>query len=156
VQSPHRILISTAALSALALAGGCRNPVDPRVCPQTYEFGNTGCYQVAGQVVGLQGQILTGTYVRARPVSNTGGFGSDSRQTDAAGRFQVRAMRVRGRPPADGSPDTLSVWVIASDVHYDVIGNPVYIRDSVFTTITVAPVGAAPLTTEVLITLPEP
>lgn len=160
-QLRQRSLISRVVPSALiGLLAGCHNPTengDPRACEQTYEFGNTGCFEVSGQVVGLRGQALGGILVGPRPLAGpSASFNSAYRTTDSTGRFRVRLSRMVGTPPANAAPDTLSVYVVGLDPRSAGLGVPPTARDSVLTVVTVAPVGAVPNSAEVRIILPVP
>lgn len=147
-------------LALILLMAGCRNAAengDPRVCQQTYEFGNTGCFEVAGQVVGARGQALSGISVGLRPILGPNmAFTSNYQMTDAMGQFRIRLSRMLGRPPLDVRPDTVSVVVVATDPTSAGVGVPAHVVDSVLTLVTVAPVGAIPVTAEVRIFLPVP
>jgi hypothetical protein len=61
-----------------------------------------------------------------------------------------------GDRPAGTGPDTISVYVIATDPLSAGVGIPATIRDSVLTTATVAPVGEIPEPAAVRITLQKP
>ena len=157
----HPPLISRAALTVLlGVLDGCHNAADdgdPLACRQTYEFGNTGCFEIAGHVVGARGQGLEAILVSTRPPSGPdAAFNSGYPTTDSTGRFRIRAARMLGQPPANGAPDTLSVYVFAVDIRGLGVGVPATIRDSVLTVVTVAPVGTAPQVAGVHITLPIP
>lgn len=154
------------ACAAAAVVTACRSPVgqrdearSSRTCPQTYEFGNTGCVEVIGQVVGLRGQPLTGISVGLRhtSVSEAPGqaFSSAFTWSDSAGAFRLRAMRMVGRPPRTG-PDTISLWVHGADPRSSGVGVPARVRDSVLVVGTVSPVGAVPEPTVVRLVLPAP
>ena len=132
---------------------GCRNPSDPppvdeRTCYQTYEFGNSGCLEVTGQVVGANGQPLIDVPVFGRVVPDTGFLVFDvTARTDTAGRFRLRATRMVG--PVTPRRDSIRVCVGAMWI-------PTRARDSVFVTTTVAPVGEIPDALNVRIALPVP
>ena len=140
-----------AALAALTIGlAGCRNPDAPdrQACYQTYEFGNTGCLEVTGQVVGTNGQPLKDVPLFARSVPDTAGIAFVSGlTTDASGKFRVRAIRMLGQPTAHR--DSARVYVGA-------LWRPTLIRDSVFVTATLAPVGKIPDAVDVRIVLPVP
>lgn len=125
-------------------------------CRQTFEFGNTGCAEVRGRVVGAAGQTLAGISVVPWPVSTQAAFATDYAMTDGAGQFRVRMSRMIGRPPEGGAPDTLSVWIVAADPRSAGVGVPANVRDSVLTVVTVAAVGTVPTSAEVHITLAVP
>lgn len=138
----------------------CHNPaetVDARECQQSYEFGNTGCFEVSGEVVGLRGQALDGIVVIPRPVPREYvGFSSPDQTTDVTGRFRIRPARMLGGPPANAAPDTISVYLVAADPRSAGFEVPATVRDSVLCVVTVAPVGTIPTATEVRIVLPVP
>lgn len=147
-------------LALIILMAGCQNAAengDPRACQQTYEFGNTGCFEIVGQVVGARGQALSGISVGARSeVGPSTLFTSNYQMTDAMGQFRIRLSRMLGHPPLDARPDTLSVFVVAADPRSASVGVPASVVDSVLTLVTVAPVGAIPVTAEIRIILPVP
>lgn len=158
-QRLFRVVPYVAALVTLAFSVACRDPIEAGIagaCPQTYEFGNTGCFEVRGTVVGTAGQALAGIFVGPRPITTRAGFNSYFATTDAAGRFNVRLARMFGRPPLDGTPDTLSVYVVAVDPRTAGVGIPATVRDSALVVVTVAPVGAVPTPNEVRLTLAVP
>ena len=144
----------------LAVLAGCQGSTDPvrddGACRQSYEFGNTGCLEVRGQVVSTAGQPLAGIVVAARSPSTQMGFGAGFVATDASGGYRVRLSRMLGGPPRSGGPDTVSVYVIATDPRSAGVGVPARIRDSVLVPVTIAPVGRVPSPAEVHFTLPLP
>lgn len=137
---------------------GCRHPTavsDSRACQQsTGEFGNSGCFLVAGRVVGISGRTLGGIVVGVRPVSTNAAFDPPYQTTAQDGHFQLRPSRMLTLPPAT-DPDTLSVYVIATDPTSAGVGVPASVRDSVLVRVTVAPVGTVPDSVDVRVTLPE-
>ena len=146
-------------LAIVSLIAGCNRPAntgDPRACQQTYEFGNTGCFEVAGQVVGARGQSLGGVYVIPRPLREANYFNGALQMTDSAGRFRIRVMRMLGNAPVDGSLDTLSVYVVAVDPRSAGVGMPARVLDSVLTIAAVAPIGVIPASGDVRILLAVP
>jgi hypothetical protein len=150
----RRVLFGhVATLGILAACG--RDPVsggDSRACRQTYEFGNSGCFEVEGQVVNVAGQGLAGIYVGPRYLSMRDYFNTSYATTDTGGRFRLRLMRFGARPTGLQS-DTLSVYITAFDARTAGVGVPATSRDSVLAVVTVAPVGTAPVPTMVRITL---
>lgn len=150
----------TGLLTLILLMAGCQSAAehgDPRACQQTYEFGNTGCFEVAGQVVGARGQALSGISVGLRPIPGLHTlFSANYQVTDAMGQFRIRLSRMLGFPPSDARPDTLSVVVFATDPRSAGVGVPALVVDSVLTLVTVAPVGVVPKATEIRILLPVP
>ena len=129
-------------------------------CPQTSEFGNTGCFEVRGQVIGAAGQPLAGIFVGPKPAPSPhpvpvpAMFNTVNVPTDSAGQFRVRLMRMFGDAPAGGEPDTLSVYVVAVDRSSGGLGVPPRIRDSALVLVRLAPAGAVPTPVKVRITLP--
>ena len=156
----RRSALVPACLAVACLVVACREPTDAAradgACRQTYEFNNSGCFEVRGQVVGAGGQGIAGIYVGPRPVSTRGGFNTAYTTTDAAGQFRIRLSRMFGSAPAAGQPDTLSVHVVAFDPRSAGVGIPARVRDSVLTIVTVAPVGATPTPVDVRIVLTAP
>ena len=158
-QSPHQTATRLTALVYASGAVACHDPTDARLdgaCRQTYEFGNSGCFEVRGEVVGTSGQPLRDILVGPRPASSRAEFNADYAATDAMGRYRVRLSRMAGSPPASGLPDTLSVYIVAADPRSAGVGIPARVRDSVLAVVTVAPVGAVPTPSEVRITLAIP
>jgi hypothetical protein len=154
-----RAAVRTIVVALIGASASCRNAANAdgsRACQQTYEFGNTGCFELAGRVVGLRGQALAGMSVGPRPVSGPHLFNADYRTTDEAGHFRIRLSRMVGSPPASPARDTLSVYVVAADPRSAGLGTPATIRDSVLTLVTVAPIGTLPEPAEVRIVLPVP
>ena len=152
------IAMYVAALAALAACGSSsptRAEVDPRLCDQTYEFGNFGCTDIAGQVLGSAGQPLPGISVGPRYLPDRHDFNSPFVDTDAEGRFHLRLHRF-GAPPPAGQPDTVSLYIRALDFRSAGVNIPARVRDSVLIQVTVAPVGAVAPVTEVVLRLPTP
>jgi hypothetical protein len=150
IRSQSPITLGLLALAAIVLS--CDNPIGiygQRPCEQTGEFTNTGCFEVAGQVVGGDGLPLSGITVQPRPLSNVGtdappiglrGFDSNYTITNATGHFSVRLHRMTGGKPASG-PDTVSVYVQLRRNG----GGSTQPMDSVRTLVTVSPVGEVPV-----------
>jgi hypothetical protein len=134
----------------LLLALGCNSasPEEQSVtCPQTYEFGNTGCIRLAGQVVDSSGQPVQGAVVGPRYLPPPGtSLNIVYATTGSDGRWFLQLTRFDGPPHA--SPDTVSLYVQA--VLVDTI---VHARDSTLVTATVTPVGSIPDTTFVTLHL---
>lgn len=143
-----------ASLILLGVAG-CRGPTDNSdgVCPQTYEFANTGCLEVRGVVVGMRGQPLPGISVVSR--STQAGIAASPATTDATGSYRLRLMRMTGARPQAG-PDTASVYVVASDRTSADVGAGARVRDSVLALGTIAPVGQVPTPSQARVVLPFP
>ena len=135
-----------ALLLALSLAA-CRHPAsddgDPDACQQTYEFGNLGCAEVRGQVLGSGGTPLAGVSVGPVYPAGTGGYNSPVVDTDPEGRFSFRIHRFAG-DVAPTSPDTFSIYVRAAVRPPPVVGVPSPARDSALVRLTLAPVGRIP------------
>jgi hypothetical protein len=138
---------------AVALLLGCRDvaePPDSRACPQTYEFGNTGCTVIAGDVRGARNQPLAGISVGPRPSADGGQFNTPYVSTNDNGRFQLRLTRF-----ASAVSEGASVWIRAT-----VVPTPeeriATIFDSVLVRVRIAPVGQVPDTADVTIVLPVP
>jgi hypothetical protein len=144
------------SLAALIFSVACRNPAesgDPTACQQTYEFGNTGCFEVSGQIVGARGQALNRISVVVRTL---GDFSTGATTfTDTTGSFRLRAFRMIGRPPAAG-PDTASAYVIAADPRTAGLNIPATVRDSILVLMTLTPVGSVPTPAQVTIALRVP
>lgn len=146
-------------LSTVFGALSCRAPVellDERgACPQTYEFGNFGCAEVRGQVLGSAGQPLRGVDVGPRYFAGTeGGYNTYYTTTDSAGRFSFRVTRFSPRSaPVD--PDTFSIYVRAS-VRPPPGGAAPLAMDSTLTRLTLAPLGSVPVPAVVTIRLDYP
>ncbi len=149
------------AAGALAACGAPLGPGgdrrDARTCPQTSEFGNTGCVEFTGRVVGARGQPLADVRVHARdvPGRRDASYASGAAITDTAGAFRFRAFRMAGAPPAAG-PDTVSLYVVGVDPSTAGLNTPARVRDSLLVQATVSPVGAAPVPTPVRLPLPAP
>lgn len=75
-------------------------------CPQTSEFGNTGCFEVRGQVVGAAGQPLAHIAVERRPRPSRAQFTTAYVLTDSTGQFRARQLRMFGAAATGGLPDT--------------------------------------------------
>jgi hypothetical protein len=157
----HSACVPRSPVTLAALCGllvSCRHPTDagdPLTCQQTYEFGNTGCVEVTGRVVGLRGQALRGISVGAVPADSASKFVGAFEMTDSDGRFRVRLIRMFGRPPMT-PPDTLTVRVVAADPRSAGFGIPASVKDSARTLVTAAPVGTIPNPATVTFTLRVP
>ena len=148
-----------ALATSVAVVGACtastRSEVDPRLCQQTYEFGNSGCADITGQVLGPAGQPLSGMSVGPSYIPGREEFNSPFRDTDVDGRFRIRLHRF-GAPPPAGNPDTVSLYIRATDPRSAGLNIPARVRDSVRIQVTVAPVGSPASITEVVLRLPPP
>lgn len=144
-------------LAVLAACEGSTEPVrDDGACVQTYEFNNSGCLEIHGQVVGTAGQSLPGISVVARSPSAQMGYAVAFATTDANGSYRVRLTRMFGGPPPISGPDTASIYVIAADPRSAGVGVPARIRDSVLVLATVARVGQVPSPAVARVALPVP
>ena len=146
--------------ASIAVVGACESSpihadVDPRLCDQTYEFGNFGCTDIIGQVLGSAGQPLTRISVGPRYLPDRDDFDSPFHKTGADGRFRLRLHRF-GAPPPAGEPDTVSLYIRAVDLSSADFNVPALVRDSVLIQVTVAPVGALAPVTNVVLRLPTP
>ena len=157
-QHLHFASASLAALFVGCLLAACHGQTTAVLpdsgCPQSSEFGNTGCFEVRGQVIGAAGQALSGIAIDPRPLPTRAQFTTAFAMTDAAGQFRARQLRMFGAAAAGGLPDTLSVYVVATDRSSAGLGVPPRIRDSVLVVVTIAPVGAVPKPVKVRIRLP--
>jgi hypothetical protein len=128
---------------------------DDGACPQTYEFGNTGCVEVRGRVLDEEGRPLAFSRVSPIPPTapETGMWASGHFTPDSAGNFTVRLTRyVAPRPAID--PDTVSFYVRAFVIPIGVHAPPCP-RDSVRVTVEVTPVGEVPTPATAELRLPR-
>jgi hypothetical protein len=141
-----RHVVSSAAILIAAAACGSE-PSDASPCPQTSEFGNTGCAEVSGFVTDGDGHPLAGARVRvvgpAGP-SRAVTLGSADEKTGPTGAYRLRVIRFDGQMPT-GGPDTITVWVWAGVPSLLPPGG----RDSATALLTLRPVGEVPVVTEV-------
>jgi hypothetical protein len=154
-------MCATPLVIAVALLASCREPVahgrgDSAACEQTYEFGNSGCFEIKGDVKGLHGQSLAGIVVGPRYPVPRAAFNTVYATSDSAGRFGFRISRFAGASPTVAGPDTISIYVVAADPRSAGVNVPATVQDSVLTVVTIAPVGAIPTPTTVHVTLPVP
>lgn len=154
-RDPRRLLVGALACVGLLACGSMIDPGDAGACQQTYEFGNSGCLEVTGQVVGPDGQPLAGIVVGPRYLPGSDVFSGGHSTTDAAGAFSFRIWRMADFSPATG-PDTLSLWVHGADPRSAGLGIPATVRDSVLVQATVSPIGTIPTPTTVRLTLSAP
>jgi hypothetical protein len=145
-------LVAVCLTMACKTVGGVAG--DHRACPQTSEFGNTGCFDVIGRVVGTADQPLSGISVGPRYLPGREGFNSPFVTTDQNGRFSLRIQRFGASAPAEG-PDTVSLFISAVDMSSAVNG-PATRRDSVLVRATIVPVGRLPTPRQVLLRLSVP
>ena len=157
----HRLRVSgcrgvlAATITALGACESTPVEADLRLCDQTYEFGNYGCTDISGQVVGSGGQPLPDILVYPHELPDQDHFDSPSDRTDANGRFGLRLHRMYSPPPM-GEPDKVSLYVLAVDLRSaDASGRP-RVMDSVLVQVTVAPVGAMAPHTAVELRLSAP
>ena len=147
------------AIALGLLVAACSNPFaqddESDACPQTYEFGNLGCAEVRGQVLGSEDAPLSGVSVGPiYPEELAGSYDTYFVFTDESGRFSFRIHRyARGGPPI--TPDTFSIYVRAA-VRPRAVNVPGPAIDSVLTVLTLAPVGETPEPTTVEIRLDWP
>lgn len=144
------LLSSVACNSSLIDTNGRLNA---RACEQTYEFGNSGCAEIAGTVLDRQDRALPGMIVGPRYVFPGAPFNTPYATTDSAGRFRLRITRFGADAPAVG-PDTTSLFVLAYDPRSSGVNVPATVRDSVLVRVTVVPVGRVPEPALVTIRLP--
>ena len=141
----------------LALLSGCNGSTgparDPRACQQTAEFGNDGCADLEGQVVGRCGHPLAGVVVGLREGAGGSPFHGPIAQTDTRGYFGLRLTRFSG-PVL--TPDTVSLWIGAAVVPPPPPQMAAFAGDSVLVRLTVAPIGQVPAPAVVTISLPIP
>jgi hypothetical protein len=142
-------------VAALSACNSTNEPGESRACQQTFEFANTGCLEVSGQVVGLRDQPLPGVTVTTNYIAHGDAFGTSSAMTDVNGAFMLRATRLAGLPPSVG-PDTLSLWIVGGHPDTGNVGDPAPMRDSVLVQVTVSPVGQIPTTAVARLVLPAP
>ena len=132
-------------------------PVDARLCPQTYEFGNTGCAEVTGIVLGSTGQPLSGTVVLPHYSAggDIGGYNEPIAATGPDGRFQFRITRYFPRR-SPVVPDTFSIYVIAQVLPPPGGGPNSLAVDSALLRLALAPVGAIPTPGDVVVNVRYP
>jgi hypothetical protein len=139
-------------MTCVAAASACARstpaePTDPRLCPQTYEFGNYGCARVLA-VVQAPPQPWPANYrydVRVTPARPQSGFEIAFANPPAFGPAALTA--IRWVPPVPRGTDTVSVWVVArmlDDVRPIVLGRPlpVFAADSTLRLARFVAVGA--------------
>ena len=138
-----------AGLVAIGLGCGENEPSDDSSrCGPTGEFGNTGCAEVMGVVTDGNGRAVGGAYVSVPGAVDPQwaiALVYDPGQSDAAGGYKVRVIRMGGEVPASG-PDTVTVWVRAFVA--PPLGAPAGTRgpsDSSQATLELRPVGTVPL-----------
>lgn len=149
---------SRLALAALLLTvAACDRTTRPTeaddTCQQTYEFGNSGCFEVRGRVIDSTGRALAGVLMVTGPSADRAGFNTPTATTDASGAFALRAARMFARVPAP-VPDTITIVVYAADRRTQGVGVPVMQSDSARVLVTIAPVGQVPNPTTITVTLP--
>lgn len=138
---------------------GCSSPSlvdDSRTCQQTYEFGNSGCVEVAGAVVNAEGRPLRNVAVGAHAVSGDVGMTGTGQITDSTGQFRFRLMRIFVLRQPSVLRDPVSIYVVASDIGSATNGGPARVRDSVIATPTFAAVGQVPVMSHVRVVLATP
>ena len=148
--SSNRSFLAAVVTSLVACSSPTDNQ-DPRACAQVGgEFGNYGCVEVSGSVVGADQSPLRQIMVNAVFLPGRGVFNTSFDETDLDGRFTVRVYRFL-RP--ETTPDTISFYVRAVNPPWASMGAPGALRDSVLVTATVTPVGRIPVPTMVTISL---
>jgi len=154
--SAHVATVRWLLWASVAGLAACGSPtgddLSSGACLQTYEFGNTGCAEVQALVVSAAGQPLEGRQVGLISKNRDLGILGEVGSTNARGEFRGRMTRMFGRPPLDGSPDTVTVVVRA----WDPWSAPPRIVDSALVLVTMAPVGAVPSPVQVRVVLPTP
>jgi hypothetical protein len=113
-------------------------------CEQAYEFGNYGCAEVAGRVIGSTGMPLDSAFIRPSfvPAASAGTYNTPIVRTDVQGRFRLRIHRFGPRPSLV-TPDTFSIFVHAAvDYKPPATMSPAY--DSVMAVLELAPIGSLP------------
>ena len=96
------------ATFACVVSSGCRDTLrgdetDPRICHQTYEFGNHGCARVVGRVLDRHGNAITDRAVDVvlRRVRRDSGITTVGvTQSDATGWFTT-GVTLMDRPAGD-------------------------------------------------------
>jgi hypothetical protein len=146
----------TAAALAGSLTVACATPThsDSRSCQQTYEFGNYGCFEITGHVVGLHGQALSGISVRAHAIAENVAINTGIPATATDGSFTLRGVLFAD--PRPDRPDTISVRLVAVDPNSATLTTPASIRDSVTALVTITPIGSIPTPIRVDMTLGVP
>jgi hypothetical protein len=150
-----------AAVTSACAVSTKTEPTDPRLCPQTSEFGNYGCARVFA-VVQAPPQPWPANYrynVRVRPARAQSGFEGALAQPSAFGPATLTA--IRWVPPVPRGTDTVSVWVVASmfdDVRPIVVGRPlpVFAADSSLLLVRFVAVGALAVVDTVALELRGP
>ena len=157
-RSPKGSISRVCAAALLALVPACDSATglrpDAQPCRQTYEFGNTGCAEIAGRVIDAQDQGRAGISVGPRYLTGANGFNTPYATTDTAGRFRLRITRFAGMAPAAG-PDTVSLYVHAADPRSAGLERPATLRDSVLVQVTISLLDEVPAPIDVTIRLVE-
>ena len=153
----HRV--SACVLLPLVVGLACNSPsqVDNSgACQQTFEFGNSGCVELSGEVVNAVGRPLRNIGVAAHAISGDVGLTGIGLVTDSTGQFRFRLMRMFVLRQPSMLRDTVSIYVVASDIGSASSDGTARIRDSVIATPTFAPVGDVPVATHVRVVLASP
>lgn len=150
-----RLMFSLVACASLFACSSAVEPDNVGACKQSYEFGNTGCLDIKGRVVGLSDQPLHGIDVVPRYPPGPLIFAHNRATTDAAGAFTLRLWRMSSQSPTVG-PDTLSLWVRGVDTRAVELGSPPRVLDSVLVHATISPIGTVPTPTTVTLTILAP
>lgn len=149
-----------AALPLSLLLSACQSTTGTNLsaaCQQSYEFGNYGCAEVTGRVLGSSGKPLSGVSVGPRFLSepDAGMYNSPYVDTDSEGRFRFRIQRYAQRRNVP-VPDTFSIYVRAAVRPPPAAGASSPAVDSVLVQLELAPIGQVPNPSEVEIHLSYP
>jgi hypothetical protein len=124
----------------LTVIAGCTagsEPLDDRLCPQTFEFGNFGCARVAGTVRDGAGQPLAGVVMTLVPPSTAdNSYDFPSATTEAAGTYALEIHRFDA-PPAVRPADTIRLYLRGG------VPDRPELRDSILIEVIFVPVDSA-------------
>jgi hypothetical protein len=158
----RNLVLTVLWLLPALLAGACVDPDgDDSLCPQTYEFGNTGCTLISVSVVGpvdsAKPDFPPGSVLMIHAISITPDEGvlEENAYSDATGDFNLQLTRYTGTRLT--APDTATILVTAqlADARSPVVGSllPVIAADSDHVLVRVAAVGEKRETFQVALTL---
>ena len=157
-----RIMMRNKLAALLLLAAGCGSATDAAdrgECPQTYEFGNYGCARVLAVFEAPQQLPAKGHRYDVRAVPARGPSRDPLAVAPSAAPGGV-PLELTLWSPLPGGGDTISVWVVARLLEDPgpSSGAPLttFAADSVLRVARFAPVGAAPKTDTVRLTLRRP
>jgi len=147
-------------ISRLALAGflsaglSCSSATEAPTahCPQSYEFPNGGCGEVAGRVLDSRDRPLARVDVRNRTEVGRFHFLLGFVRTDEQGYFRLRIVCALACPR---SADSTGLWIVAT-AGPTAPTMPTAISDSVSVLVSFAAVGAVPEPVTVAIRLLVP